>query len=99
MVAAGRERTASCRSHSRVRAARWNSTAREKRTMNEDQATDGGGSTSGAFIPARTILGENGRILLFSCDQFVAQFCDSACSFFCGKPQALRLVQHGRLQG
>jgi hypothetical protein len=40
--------------------------------MNEDEAADPGDDTSGAFIPARTILGADRRVLLFSCDQSTA---------------------------
>lgn len=38
----------------------------------------------GEFIPARTIVAADGRVLLFSCEQFVADICDGDCCFICG---------------
>lgn len=36
------------------------------------------------FVPARTIIASDGRVLVFSCDQFVSDICRDDCCFICG---------------
>ena len=39
---------------------------------------------SSEFIPARTIIAADGRVLLFSCEQFITDICDGDGCFICG---------------
>jgi len=34
--------------------------------------------------PAKTITDANGKVLLFSCDQFITDICEGNCCFICG---------------